>query len=259
MNKDKIAVVTGGASGIGEACARSFSDAGWRVVIADVNAERGERIAREIADKGQDCVFHEVDVADETSVETFIAAIHERHPRVDALVNSAGILQNAVRTTEMAIGELDRNWNVNVRGSFLISRAFGARMCEQGSGSIIHLCSLTSFRASPQVAYAMGKASLKMLTEIMAAEFGPSGVRVNAIAPGYTMTPAMKERIERGERNPEVVIEKTALRRFVEPQEIASVVQFLCSDAASAITGVTLPIDCGWLAYTAYSSYAAQP
>lgn len=159
----------------------------------------------------------------------------------------------------MSRSELDRNWAVNVRGSFLVSRAIGARMCAQGVGSIIHLCSLTSLRASPQVAYAMGKASLKMLTEIMAAEFGPHGVRVNAIAPGYTMTPAMKERIERGERNPEIVIEKTALRRFVEPYEVASVVQFLCSDGASAITGVTLPIDCGWLAYTAYSSYAAQP
>jgi NAD(P)-dependent dehydrogenase (short-subunit alcohol dehydrogenase family) len=105
----------------------------------------------------------------------------------------------------------------------------------------------------------MGKASLKMLTEILASEFGPQGVRVNAVAPGYTLTPAMQARIDRGERDPAAVIDKSALRRFVQPSEVADAVLFLCSERASAITGVTLPIDCGWLAYSAYSAYAAQP
>ena len=105
----------------------------------------------------------------------------------------------------------------------------------------------------------MSKSALKLLTEVMAAELGPQGVRVNAVAPGYTMTPAMKQRIERGERDPAKVISKSALRRFVEPKEIADAILFLCSPAASAITGVTLPIDCGWLVYSVYSSAAAQP
>jgi NAD(P)-dependent dehydrogenase (short-subunit alcohol dehydrogenase family) len=253
---DRIAVVTGGASGIGEACVRAFAATGWRVVSADLDATQGDEVARSV---GELCEFQSVDVAEEVAVAAFVEAVYARHGHVDALVNSAGVLQNAVRVVEMPISEFDRSWSVNVRGSLLVSRAFGSRMCEARAGSIIHLCSLTSFRGSAQVAYAMGKASLKTLTEIMAAEFGPSGVRVNAVAPGYTMTPAMKERIERGERNPDAVIEKSALRRFVEPHEIAGVVRFLCSEEASAITGVTLPIDCGWLAYTAYSSYAAQP
>ena len=105
----------------------------------------------------------------------------------------------------------------------------------------------------------MGKASLDMLTQILAAELGPHGVRVNAVAPGYTLTPAMQARIDTGARDPKRVTENSALGRFVAPREVADAILFLCSDMASAITGITLPIDCGWLATSAYKSYAAQP
>jgi NAD(P)-dependent dehydrogenase (short-subunit alcohol dehydrogenase family) len=105
----------------------------------------------------------------------------------------------------------------------------------------------------------MGKAALHMFTEVLAAEFGPSGVRVNAVAPGYTFTPALKDRIDRGQRDASAMISKSALRRLVEPREVADAIFFLCSDHASAICGATLAVDCGWLAYSAYSSYASQP
>jgi NAD(P)-dependent dehydrogenase (short-subunit alcohol dehydrogenase family) len=252
-------VITGAASGIGEACLRAFADAGAHVIAGDLDAPRGRAIVDELLRKRARCEFHEIDVASEASLAAFAKAVFARHPTVDTLVNSAGVLQNAVRATEMPISEFDRSWNVNVRGTLLASRIFGARMCEAGRGSIVNLCSLTTFRPSAQVAYAMGKASLKMLTEILASEFGPQGVRVNAVAPGYTLTPAMQARIDRGERDPAAVIDKSALRRFVQPSEVADAVLFLCSERASAITGVTLPIDCGWLAYSAYSAYAAQP
>ena len=250
----KVAVVTGGASGIGEATARKFAAAGFRTVIADIQVERGNAVAREIGTP-----FHELDVADEEAVAGFVDAIYAEHGHVDAVVNAGGILQNAVRLADLDVAEFDRLWSVNVRGSFLVGRGFGVRMCEAGAGSIVNLCSLTSFRPSPQPAYAMGKAGLRMMTEVMAADFGPSGVRVNAVAPGYTMTPAMKARIDAGERDPAAVVEKSALRRFVEPAEVADAILFLCSDQAAAITGVTLPIDCGWLAYASYSAYASQP
>jgi NAD(P)-dependent dehydrogenase (short-subunit alcohol dehydrogenase family) len=178
---------------------------------------------------------------------------------VDALVNSAGLLQNPTRLTDLDMAEFDRIHSVNVRGTLLTSRGFAAPMTKRGKGSIINLCSLTSFRPSGQIAYAMGKAALKMLTEIMAAELGPKGIRVNAVAPGYTLTPAMQARIDMGERDPKLIFEKSALGRFVEPSEIADAILFLCSSAASAITGVTLPIDAGWLAASAYLAYASQP
>lgn len=254
-----LAVVTGGASGIGEAAARKFAAAGWRTLIADANTERGEAVAREIAASGGTASFVQLDVGDEKAIEEFVNRIYAGHGAVTALVNSAGLLQNAVRVTKMPVEEFDRIIDVNLRGSMLVSRAVGARMAAAGSGSIVNLCSLTSYQATPQVAYAMSKAGLKMLTEIMAAELGPQGVRVNAVAPGYTLTPAMKQRIESGERDPAAVIAKSALRRFVEPAEVAEAIYFLCSPAAAAITGVTLPVDCGWLVYSVYSSAAAQP
>ncbi|MBN3787335.1 SDR family oxidoreductase [Burkholderia sp. Ac-20353] len=255
----KLVVVTGGASGIGEATARRFAAAGSRVVIGDLNAERGRLVVDELRGAGHDAVFYPVDLASDSSIREFADAILKSQGVPDALVNSGGILQNAVRLLEMDVAEFDRLMNVNVRGTLLASRMFGAAMCDRGAGAIINLCSLTTFRPSAQIGYAVGKAGLKMLTEVMAAEWGPKGVRVNAVAPGYTLTPAMQARIDSGERDPDAVIQKSALRRFVSPAEVAEAIFFLCSAEASAITGITLPIDCGWLVTTAYSSYAAQP
>lgn len=254
MSDERVAVVTGGASGIGEAAARGFAEAGWQVVIGDRDEARGGAIAAELG-----CTFLPLDVAGEDNVEAFAGAVYDAHGRCDALVNSAGLLQNAVRLLDMDMAEFDRINAVNVRGTMLALRSFGRRMCAAGSGAIVNLCSLTSFRPSAQPAYAVGKAGLMMLTEVMAAEFGPKGVRVNAVAPGYTMTPAMQARIDSGQRDPALVVARSALGRFVEPREIADAILFLCSDKASAITGITLPIDCGWLATSAYTAYAAQP
>ena len=250
----KVAVVTGGASGIGEATARRFSAAGWTIEIGDRDAERGNAIAAELG-----ATYRALDVASEDSVNAFAADILGRRGRVDAVVNSAGVLQNAVRLTEMDMEEFDRIHAINVRGSLLINRVFGKAMSAAGSGAIINMASLTTYRPSGQPAYAMGKVSIKMMTEIMAAELGPSGVRVNAVAPGYVLTPAMQARIDSGLRDPKQIIEKSALRRFVQPADVGEAIFFLCSDAASAITGVTVPIDCGWLATSAYTSYAAVP
>ncbi|WFU04847.1 SDR family NAD(P)-dependent oxidoreductase (plasmid) [Rhizobium sp. CB3171] len=254
-----LAVVTGGASGIGEATVRKFAAAGWRTIIADINADRGRKIADELTLQNCDSRFVYLDVTDEMAVENFSESVFSQDGAVEALINSGGILQNATRLTSMRVEDFDKIIGVNLRGSVLTGRAFGKRMAEAGRGVIINMCSLTTFQAHPQPAYAMSKAALRTLTEVMAAELGPQGVRVNAVAPGYTLTPAMQDRIEKGERDPSKVVSKSALRRFVEPSEIGEVIYFLCSPAAAAITGVVLPVDCGWLVYSVYSSAAAQP
>ena len=250
----KVAVVTGGASGIGEATARRFAAGGWTVEIADRNDERGAAIARETG-----ATYTSLDVTDDAAVSDYAKNVLERRGGVDAVVNSAGVLQNAVRATEMDIAEFDRIHAINVRGTLVVNRAFGVAMLARGSGAIVNMGSLTTYRPSGQPAYAMGKASIKMRTEILAAEFGPGGVRVNAVAPGYVLTPAMQARIDSGQRDPKLMLDKAALKRFVQPADVAEAIYFLCSDAAGAITGVTLPVDCGWLAYSAYTSYAAVP
>jgi NAD(P)-dependent dehydrogenase (short-subunit alcohol dehydrogenase family) len=255
----KLAVVTGGASGIGEATAERLGLAGYRIVIADMNEGRARDVVQRLRSTGYEAHFYCVDISSEEQTRRFSESVLSEHGVPDALINSGGILQNAVRLLEMEISEFDRISEVNLRGTLITSRAFGAAMCSARQGSIINLCSLTTFRPSAQIGYAVSKAGLKMLTEVMAAEWGPSGVRVNAVAPGYTLTPAMQSRIDAGERDPSVVIGKSALRRFVQPAEVANTIAFLCSPDASAITGVTLPIDCGWLVTSAYAAYAAQP
>lgn len=254
MSRNQVVVVTGGASGIGEATARRFAAAGWFVVIGDISDEKGQAISDELHGS-----YRRLDVSSEAEVVAFCAAVYSDFGQVDAVVNSAGILQNAVRFTEMDMAEFDRIHAINVRGTLLVNRSFATRMSEAESGVIINMASLTTYRPSGQPAYAMGKTSIKMLTELMAAELGPSGVRVNAVAPGYVLTPAMQARIDSGQRDPKRIIEKAALRRFVQPSEVGEAIFFLCSNAASAITGVVLPIDCGWLATSAYTSYAAVP
>ena len=150
MAEKRVAVVTGGASGIGEAVVRRFAEAGWSVVSADVNEARGAPIAAEL---GGDCSFQRLDVSEEAQVEAFAASVYERYDRIDAVVNSAGILQDAVRTTDMDMAEYDRIAAVNLRGTLLVSRAFGRRMMAAGAGSIVNIASLTTFRPSGQPAY----------------------------------------------------------------------------------------------------------
>jgi NAD(P)-dependent dehydrogenase (short-subunit alcohol dehydrogenase family) len=246
-------VVTGGASGIGAACVRRFARDGAVVVIADRNAEAGAALAAEL---GGAVRFAPLDVGSEAAIMDFAAALPEVPT---ALINCAGLLQGAVRTEAMDIAAWDAIMSVNLRGVLLVSRALGARMQDAGRGAIVNIASIASFRPGPQPAYATAKAGLKMMTEIMAAEYGPQGVRVNAVAPGYTLTPMMAGMIERGERDPSQAIARSALRRFVEPAEVAEGVHFLCSPAASAITGATLAIDCGWLVGSAYAAYATAP
>ncbi|NOZ32907.1 MAG: SDR family oxidoreductase [Alphaproteobacteria bacterium] len=258
MDDKKTVVVTGGASGIGEATAHRFARAGWQVVIGDINEARGEKVATQIGEAGGACVYVKLDVRAADAVQEFAETVYLQCDRVDALVNSGGILQNAVRTIDLDMDEFDQIFAVNVRGTMLVNQVFGRHMIAAGAGSIVNMCSLTTFRASPQPAYAPGKAAIKSMTETLAAELGPKGVRVNAVAPGYVLTPAMQARIDEGKRDPGAVIERTAMGRFVRASEVAEVIYFLCSEGASAVTGTTIPVDCGWLVSTAYGAYASQ-
>lgn len=260
MSSTKTAVITGGASGIGEATVLRFAQAGWNIVIGDINETRGAQVAKGAQNAGAaSCTFIALDLGADSSVSDFCTHAYALHPCVDAVVNSGGILQNGVRFNDMQVEEFDQIWKINVRGTMLINQAFGRRMMTAGAGSIINMCSLTTYRASPQPGYAPAKVALKSMTETMAADFGPSGVRVNAVAPGYTLTPAMQQRIDEGLRDPQAILDQSALKRLVDPNDVAEAIFFLCSDAASAITGVTLPVDCGWIVYSGYRAYASQP
>lgn len=259
MTAGPVAVVTGGGSGIGEAAARRLAKAGHRIAVLDIDPAKGEAVAGSIAAGSGNAQFWRCDVTDATAIRAVASDIEPDFGSVEILVNSGGILQNATRVLDMSLVEAERILRVNYLGTVACCQVFGRSMKERKRGSIINLASINSFRCSAQPAYEATKTAIVLLTETLAAELGPYQVRVNAVAPGYTLTPAMQARIDSGQRDPKAVTAATALGRFVLPADVAEAIHFLCSEAASAITGITLPIDAGWLAATAYRSWAAQP
>lgn len=255
MHQKRVTVITGGASGIGKATAMKFGEEGNFVIVADLNETNGQLVVEEIRSAGGQAVFHLADVSDVSSIDALAAYVDGDYGTPSALVNSAGILQNRSAIEDFDLEEHDRVWAVNYRGTYLCCRAFGPRMAKAGRGSIVNISSTSSIASFPILAYGPGKAALDRLTSILAAELGPSGVRVNAIMPGYVLTEQMQERIAAGLRDPSVMNEQSALRRMVEAAEIADSIFFLCSKAASAISGTTLLVDAGWSANVTYRQY----
>ena len=259
MGAARISVVTGGASGIGRASALRLAQGGDDVVIADMNAEASEAVAEEIRKLGRQADVYMLDVSSEDQVdEVFNRIVRDSGP-VGVLVNSAGLLENAATVKNTDMERARRIWDVNYNGTFLCSRKAAESMAEVGNGAILMMGSINSLRPLPLPAYNPGKVALKGLMEIMAAELGPKGVRVNGVAPGFTMTPPLAEKIAAGLRDPKAIMASCALDHFVTPEDIAEAVHFLCGEAARAITGVMLPVDSGWLAASTYNHFPATP
>lgn len=253
---DSLSLVIGGTSGIGRAIARRFAAEGHRVLVAGRDPARGaDAVAECLADGAAGASFLPVDVADETSVEALGALVQARFGVPDILVNCAGILQSGKRVLDQPLDEDERLWRINYRGTLVACQVFGRVMAGAGRGAILNVGSLASFAPLSLPAYTPGKHAVRALTEVLACELGPRGIRVNAVAPGYTLSDGLKARIAAGERNPEAILDTTALKKFVQPGDVAEAALFLCSDRAASITGVTLPVDAGWLVQAPYAHY----
>lgn len=245
-----VAVVTGGASGIGAACARALAKRGARVAVVDRDPANGASVAGAIGGSA-----FTADVGDEASVTAAAAQIEREVGPVKILVNSAGIIQVPVRPRDLDMKTYDDIVRIDQRGTWVASVAFAEAMLRRRAGVIINIASIAGMRAMPLHAYAPAKAAVISMTECLAAEWGPSGLRVVSVSPGYTRTPALQAAIDKGERDVSRLAQNAALQRLVEPEEIASVVAFLASEDASAMTGVNVPVDCGWLAATPWNTY----
>lgn len=248
--RGRVALVTGGASGIGLATAGVLAGRGWRVVIGDLDPVRCAAAAGPIG--AASAAF---DVSDEGATADAFATIEARHGPVEAVVANAGLIQPGGRPEDLPIAEFDRIIAVNYRGVYLSCLAAGRRMAPRGRGGVVVTGSVTASRAAPLHAYASSKAAVVHLAACLAAEWGRSGVRVNAVSPGYVATPPLQAAIDRGLRDPGLLTEASALGRLVEAAEIGRAVAFLLSDDASAITGINLPVDAGWLAGAHLSTY----
>ncbi|GAC1345423.1 MAG: SDR family oxidoreductase [Acetobacteraceae bacterium] len=251
----RVAVVTGGASGIGEACARALAAAGARVAVADLDEARAQTLAAALPG----ALAIRLDVTDAEATEAAVEQIEIALGAAAILVTSAGILQRPLPPEELPLAEWDRVIAVDQRGVYVSCVAFGQRMARRGAGSIVNIASIAGMRSMPLHAYAPAKAAVIGITQALAAEWGRSGVRVNAIAPGFVMTPALQAAVRAGQRDPGKLAAAAALGRLVRAEEIASACLFLASDAASAITGVTLPVDAGWLVAGSWQGYGGVP
>lgn len=243
-------VITGGASGMGLAAAEGFARAGASVVIGDIADDAGENAAKVMREAGLDCLYQHTDVASETDMQNLIATAIAHAGRLDVFVAAAGILGQRLLLHEQTIDNVRNTLGVNVEGVvYGTKHAVNAfRQNENGKGSIINFASVQSFRVKSAKAslYAASKAAVVSLTKSAALEYGAEGIRVNAIAPGPIDTPML--RTAAGNAWPPAIIEETPLGRLGEPKEVAEAVLWLASDAASYISGATLPVDGGWLA-----------
>lgn len=244
----KIALVTGGAQGIGQACVEALAEAGALVVIADKNADAADAAAKALREKGLTVEAVGLDVTNSAAVEASAAAILARHGRVDILVNNAGIARSHIPAETMS----DDVWldvlDVNLNGLFWCCRAFGARMLTAGGGVIVNVGSMSGLivnRPQEQVNYNASKAGVHHLTRSLAAEWAGRGVRVNAVAPTYIETPLTKEAASDAAMFRRW-IDGTPMGRMGRPDEIASVVLFLAGDASSLMTGSIVLADGGY-------------
>ncbi len=255
MSEPRTVVVVGGTSGIGKAIALRFAAEGDNIVVSGRNAARGKDVADACARAGGCGVFLACDLAEVASVQAMAEEVVTAFETPHVLVNSGGILQSGQQVLDQELGEDEALWRINYRGTLIACQIFGRLMKAAGRGAILNIESLASFVPLSLPAYTPSKHAVHALTQMLAAELGPHGVRVNAVAPGYTLSDGLKAKIAAGERNPEAIMSTTALRAFVEPEHVAEAAAFLCSDKAASITGVALPVDAGWLVQAPYGSY----
>lgn len=247
----KVALVTGASSGIGAAIAGAFSDRGARVVIVDRDETQGRAVVSQISERGGGVEFLALDVGDETACARVAADVIGAHGRLDILVNNAGI-GHVGTIRETTVEDLDRLYRVNVRGVFILSKAFLPGMIARRSGSVVNMASIGGLVAvRDRLAYCMTKFAVVGLTKSMALDHARDGVRINCICPGRVETPFVSARLREypdPKRAYEEMCATQPMGRMGRPEEIASAAVYLASDEAAFVTGTAFAIDGGWSA-----------
>jgi NAD(P)-dependent dehydrogenase (short-subunit alcohol dehydrogenase family) len=244
----KVALVTGAASGIGRASALMFSQRGARVVVADVQEPESAETVRLIESAGGQATFIRTDVARAADVEALVKRTIEVYGRIDCAHNNAGIEGPLVLTADFPEDAWDRVLGINLKGVWLCMKYQIPHMLAQGGGAIVNTSSILGLVGSPMnPAYTAAKHGVLGVTKAAAIDYAHSGIRVNAVCPGITLTPMIERVIGRDPKVVEAVAAATPMRRGCQPEEIAAAAVWLCSSSASYVTGVGLTVDGGTL------------
>lgn len=239
--KDKIAVVTGGAQGIGKAIVKVMSEKGAKVVIADIDEKAATETTKEICNTR----FYKIDLCNDAEVEAMFEYVNKTFGRIDVLVNDAGI-QIRNWATEFDMEKFDKLLRLNLRAYYVCSRTAARYMKNQGDGKIVNISSVNGSRYhSKRSAYNISKAGINGMTGTMAVELGRFGIRVNGVAPGYVETEVMLSGIREGILKEENIKSVIPMKKYVLPEEVGKLVAFLASDESDGITGQTIHIDGG--------------
>ena len=243
--QQRVAIVTGGAQGIGLACARRMTAEGARVVIADLDPAIGAAAAASLSGTS----FIRADVSRRKDVDALVSAVLAEHGRIDILVNNAGIT-HAAEFLDLAEEDFDRVLRINLKSMFLCGQAVAREMVRAGTpGAIVNMASANAVLAIPnQVPYVVSKGGVNQLTKVMAVALAPHRIRVNGVGPGTILTELAKKAVLQDEASRRKILSRTPLGRCGEPDEVAAVVAFLASDDASYLTGQTIYPDGGRLA-----------
>lgn len=238
---NKVALVTGATSGIGEATAKLLSENGAKVVLVGRNEERGKLLENQILQNGGDAFFIKTDVSDEQQVITMVKIITEKYNTIDILFNNAGVMLPSMEIERMPVEDWKASFDINVTGMFLVTRYLKPFLLKS-KGVIINNASIAGmqhYAAGRSYAYSASKAAVIQFTHQMAKNYGEEGIRVNCICPGIILTPILHG------RDPKIYEERIPLGRVGTPDDVAKVVVFLASEQAAYLTGVVLPIDGG--------------
>ncbi len=240
----KVVIITGAAQGIGAACAQRFAREGAQVMLADMNDAPGQALAAELK-----ATYVHCDVASKSQIDALVEKTLALHHRIDVLVNNAGIFK-AAPFLEVSEEDFDTVIRVNLKGSFLMAQAAARAMVENKTqGNIINMSSVNGVLAIPSIAsYNMSKGGINQLTRVAALALADHGIRVNAVAPGTIATELAQKAVLTDEAAKAKIMSRTPMRRLGEPSEIADVVAWLASDAASYITGEIVTVDGGRMA-----------